>query len=476
MSKLPVPPDQRIVPRERPRHAERACYFGAAALLASLLLAGCHSTASSGTPEGSAEKPADARTGPVTVTVATVETRPVQRRISAVGSLHGFERVTVTPKVEGRVAAIHYDVGDRLGPEATLLEIDPTDFVLAVEETERSLEQELSRLGVAKSPADDFDIEQLPSVERARLLLENAQNRYQRQKKLVAQNAVSHEAFEQTENDVQVAAASLRQARFDARTALASVRQREAMLASARRKLEETRVTAPRLPKLPALQEPPSRPGEAGEVPAPQPTRPADSGKGPHEFVVARRMVSVGEMVRAFPATPAFELVIDDVLKLKIMVPERYLAQVNTGLATEVRVEAYPDRFFPARIGRVNPTIDPQSRTFEVEALVPNPRHLLKHGGFAKADIIVQETAEALTVPAEAVTRFAGVSKVFRIRDDAAEEVVIDVRERGAGWVEVAGDLHPGDVVATSGQSRLANGTKVVVRQKPARTAKRDPK
>lgn len=466
------------------RPAGRACLAGA--LVACAVLAGCTEKGPASREAHAAADRSGGRSTAVTVTVAAVEARPVERRIAVVGSLQGFERITVTPKVEGRVAVIHYDVGDRLPPEAALLEIDPTDFALAVDEAQRSLEQEVSRLGTTRPPADDYDIEQLPAVERARLILENAQNRYHRQKKLIAQNAVSQEIFEQTENDVQVAAVSLRQARLDARTTLATIRQREAMLASARRRLEDTRVSAPRLPKLPAPNDWPDSPLKQGplkqgtvppgstdfarEVRSPERDSPRSRGaaRPPLEFVVAKRMVAVGEMVRAFPSTPVFELVVDDVLKLKTMVPERYLAQVTVGQGVEVRVEAYPGRVFPARVGRVSPTIDPQSRTFEAEAFVPNAGHLLKHGGFAKADVIVQEEAQALTVPLAAITTFAGVSKVFRIRDNSAEEVPVSPGERGPGWVEIAGELRAGETVVTSGQSRLANGTPVVVREAPA--------
>ena len=414
---------------------------GVGIILVSAVLGGC-----GGKEPGAANVRAAARgrAPAVPITVATVETRPIQRRIAVVGSLHGFELVVVTPKVEGRVAAIHFDVGDRLPPNAALAEIDATDFALAVDEAQRSLEQEVSRLGTTKLPGDDYDIEQLPAVERARLILENAQNRYQRHKKLIAQNAVSYEIFEQTENDVQVAAVALRQARLDARTTLATVRQREAILASARQRLSDARIGAPEFPKFPSA---------------------SDRSELPCEFVVTKRMVAVGEMIRAFPSTPVFELVVDGVLKLRTLVPERYLARVTVGQRAEVHVEAYPGRVFPARIGRVSPSIDPQSRTFEAEAFVPNPDHLLRHGGFAKAEVIVGEEDRAVTVPPAAVTSFAGVSKVFRIREDAAEEVPVEIRERGSGWVEISGELHPGDLVATSGQSRLANGTQVVVRE-----------
>ena len=58
--------------------------------------------------------------------------RSVRRTVSAVGSLYGRDEVNITPKVEGRVVKIHRDVGDVVRPGDVLLEIDPTDYQLAV--------------------------------------------------------------------------------------------------------------------------------------------------------------------------------------------------------------------------------------------------------------------------------------------------------------------------------------------------------
>jgi len=385
----------------------------------------------------------------VPVRIATVQVREVKRRVSVVGTLHGFERITITPKVEGRVQAIHCDVGDRVAPGTLLLELDPTDYQLAVEEARRSLNQELSRLDLNQLPPDTFDVEQLPSVESARLIQKNAQQKFGRQKTLLGQSAGSGQAFEQAETDLKVADSALRQARIDARATLAAAKHRESLLNQALQKLSEAQVKAPTLGTM-------ARSGALGE------------------FVVAKRMASVGEMVRAFPSTPVFELVLDDVLKLHALVPERYMAQVQMGLDVEVRVEAYPNEVFPGKVARINPTVDPQSRSFDVEAHVPNPDHRLRHGGFAKADVVVGTADEAITVPLEAVTRFAGVSKVFTVRDGTAQEVEIAIGTQGPGWVEALGGLRAGDVVVTSGQSKLANGTRVVVRESVAETARAD--
>lgn len=412
-----------------------------------ICVAGCHGKKSESAKVDSVA--GETAAAPVPVSIASVEMREVQRRVSVVGTLHGFERITITPKVEGRVQAIHFDVGDRLPPGTTLLDLDPTDYQLAVEEAKQALNQELSRLDLKQPPPDNFDVEQLPSVESARLLLKNALQKFERQKTLLGQSASSGQAFEQAETDLKVADAALRQARINARATLAAVKHRESLLNQALQKLNETQVKSPRL-------------GSSLRSSALK------------DFVVAKRMASVGEMVRAFPSTPVFELVLDDLLKLIVMIPERYMAQVTTGLEVEVTVDAYPSEVFKGKVARISPIVDPQSRSFEVEAHVLNPDHRLRHGGFAKADVVVGTADKAITVPLEAVTRFAGVSKVFTVRDEMAQEVEIAIGTQGSGWVEVLGGLQAGDVVVTSGQSKLANGTRVTVRESINKTARRD--
>lgn len=413
----------------------------------SVCIAGCQGKKpESPKVDTSAEKSAAA---PVPISIASVEVRQVQRRVSVVGTLNGFERITITPKVEGRVQAIHFDVGDRVPPGKALLELDPTDYQLAVDEATQALNQELSRLDLSQIPPDNFDVEQLPSVESARLLLRNAQQKFERQKTLLGQNASSAEAFEQAETDLKVADAALHQARINARATLAAVKHRQSLLNQALEKLNDTEVKSPALGNMLRTSK-------------------------LEDFVVAKRMASVGEMVRAFPSTPVFELVLDDVLKLRVMIPERYMAQVTTGLNVEVTVDAYPNEVFKGKVARISPIVDPQSRSFEVEAHVLNSDHRLRHGGFAKADVVVETADKAITVPLEAITRFAGVSKVFTVRDDTAQEVEIAIGTQGPGWVEVLGGLQAGDVVVTSGQSKLANGTRVTARESATQTARRD--
>lgn len=415
-------------------HSRNKSDFVLIAFFLFLGITGCRESTPDSTAIPQPETPS-----PVYVTIEPVTLKSVQKRIPVVGTLFGFEHITVTPKVEGRVHALHFDVGDRVNPSAVLMELDPADYLLAVEEARQSLNQELSKLDLKQSPPNDFDIEKLAAVESARILFENAEQEHLRQQSLQRNNASSEQVSQRIETQMKVAAAALRLARQNARSTLASVKHREAVLALAQQKLADAQVKAPELN--------------------------ARVGTTSSNFVISKRMASVGEMVRAFPSTPVFELVVDDLLKLHVMIPERYLAQVKTDLEVEVSVDAYPKEVFKGRVARINPTIDPQSRSFDVEAHIPNEDHRLKHGGFAKAEVIIATSETAITVPLEAVSRFAGVTKVFKVEDGTATEIEIEIGTQGEGWIEAIGDLKAGDLVVTSGQSKLANGTKVQVRE-----------
>ncbi len=175
----------------------------------------------------------------------------------------------------------------------------------------------------------------------------------------------------------------------------------------------------------------------------------------------------------------AFRLVMEHPLRLMATVPERHIGDIHMPGAgkdpqrVEITVEAYPGEVFQGRISRINPTVDRANRTFQVEVLVPNKLHRLHAGSFAKATVFTAEESGVTTVPEESLIRFAGVSKVFVVRNGQARDVPVraGVRmevpdgPRKRRWVEVAGDLRAGEPVVTSGHSQLADRTPVRVRK-----------
>jgi membrane fusion protein (multidrug efflux system) len=103
------------------------------------------------------------------------------------------------------------------------------------------------------------------------------------------------------------------------------------------------------------------------------------------------------------------------------------------------------------------------SRTMLIEAEVPNREALLKPGLFARATVVLRLDRGVAFVPENAVSYFAGLTRVFVVADGAARERTVTLGVRQGDLLEVVKGLSPGEQVATSGLAQLQDGAAVTV-------------
>ena len=382
----------------------------------------------------------------IPISVKPLERKAIERKIDVVGSLKGWEEFQIGAKKGGRVLKVHHDVGDRIKPGELVVEIDPVDTRLAVVQAERNMQAELAQLGLKQLPANpaSFNVDSVPSVLKAKVELERAMQNLTRQRAISQRNAGSLQELQNSESDYKAAEASLEAARVMSSAILAGARVASAALDVAQQNLKDLMILATQPRTLPP------------------------NGLA-FQYAISQRMVSEGQYIR--DGEPVAELVIEDTLRYVAKVPERYSNQVRLGQELTLRVAAFENKVFSGQISRVNPTVDPVSRTFQVEATIPNPKNELRPGGFAKADILVDRKGSGVVVPIEAVVRTVGVTKIFMVVDDlespskkAAREIQVLAGTEGAGWMEIIGNLPSSGEVVTSGQSQLADGTPVRIK------------
>jgi membrane fusion protein (multidrug efflux system) len=208
-------------------------------------------------------------------------------------------------------------------------------------------------------------------------------------------------------------------------------------------------------------------------VPVPKLIPPSLTRTSPLSYGVTRRQVSEGQMIKEGEAVA--ELVIEDPIRLWSQVPEQYSEDVRIGQRVRLSTRAHPGVAIEGKVARINPSVDSSSRTFQVETLVPNERGLLRPGGFAKASIITDAEARAAVVPLDSIVRFAGVTKVFIVENGKARSISdIKTGSEGRGWIEVTSKLLPETAaVVTTGQTQLADGTSVAIREPEPPTPKK---
>ena len=344
--------------------------------------------------------------------------------------------------------SVHHDMADRVKPGELLIRIDPTDYELSAQQAERGLQVELAKLGLKEPPAPNFDLAHIPTVEQAHARLENAQAKQERQRRLLTSRAVSTEEFDNITSDFRSAQAEFANQQLIARSGLAMIQMKQTMLAVARQQVKDSEIFAP-TPSQPV-------PGTASGV----------------TYAMTQRMVSEGTYVKS--GTEVCRLVLDQTLKLRVPVPERFSAEIREGQKVDVTSAAFAAPF-AGKLTRVNPSVDPATRTFDVEIQIPNLEHKLKPGGFARAAVYTRQDDRAATVPLSAISTFAGVTKIFLAEHGRARAVPVKLGVQTTEWAEIASPELPEHAeVITSGQLLLATNTPVTVRE-PAVNSRTSP-
>lgn len=172
--------------------------------------------------------------------------------------------------------------------------------------------------------------------------------------------------------------------------------------------------------------------------------------KSPATGVVLVRNVTPGTVVGS--AGEVF--VVADLATLWMMaaVAEEYLAQVRLGTPAQVTVQAFPDRRFSGRVGRLGEQLDPTTRTLQVRVDLPNPAGLLKPEMYATAELAIGRTRPAIFVPEPAVQEVNGHTAVFaRTSAGAFEARPVEVGRPIDGQVEITSGLRPGERIVTKG-------------------------
>jgi membrane fusion protein (multidrug efflux system) len=183
--------------------------------------------------------------------------------------------------------------------------------------------------------------------------------------------------------------------------------------------------------------------------------------RAPFAGVIAARDTSLGAVVKS--GQTLYKLVQDDPLKFRTPVPERFAGFLQLGQPIRVSVDAYPGRVFEGNITRINPTSEAANRSITIEALVPNTERLLRPGFFAKGDLVYDQHGDAVVVPEKALTTFAGVTKLFVVKDGKAEERMVRTGIAVDDRREIADGVKADEQVAISNLDKLEQGAPVTV-------------
>jgi RND family efflux transporter MFP subunit len=361
---------------------------------------------------------------PKPVSVVAVHQASVPRAVDVVGTLAAVDQVTVSSEADGKVEKINADLGDRVRAGQVLIELDNEKQRYAYEQQQAALARALAQYG-APDPKHLPDIEQTPEAKRTQADLAQATQAYERASELFKRTLIPQQALDDAKTAVETKKANYDASLHNARNLRASIRASEATMKLAARTLRDAEIRAP------------------------------------FDGYVEKRLVNLGELVKA--QMPVMAIVRLDPLKVIAEIPEKMAPWIADGRPVELRVDAFRDRTFTGKVTRISPAVNPSTRAFPFEAVVPNPEAVLKPGTFARVHVESGKVDNVLTLPYAALQYRYGVNRVFVVQGDRLAVRELQVGERLGDQIEILSGVKAGERVAVTDVDSLADGTLVSV-------------
>jgi RND family efflux transporter MFP subunit len=332
--------------------------------------------------------------------------------LNASGYVVADRKSAVASKVTGRLVFLGVEEGSRVKEGQIIARLESRDAAAARDRAVQNVT--VARYNLEQSQAE----------------LANATLDYERKKNLVERGTIARSAFDTAE-------ARYRSARASVEALTAAQRAAQAALEEAVVLLDYTNIRAP------------------------------------FDAVVLTKNADIGDIVTPLAATAdakAAVVTIADMNSLlaEVDVSESNIAQVKVGQPCEIRLDAFADTRFPARVHMILPTADRSkaSITVKVAFLERDPRVLPEMSAkvaFLSRAPAADEKEPFRAAPAAAVVQRSGTPRVFLIQGDQVREVAVETGRRFGEMVELRDGPPAGSRIATAPLDRLTDGTRVSV-------------
>ncbi|MBN2506443.1 MAG: efflux RND transporter periplasmic adaptor subunit [Verrucomicrobia bacterium] len=166
----------------------------------------------------------------------------------------------------------------------------------------------------------------------------------------------------------------------------------------------------------------------------------------------SQSMIEEGAMVRE--RQELIKLPDTTQMKVSIKVHESHVNKVRAGQPAFVVLDPMPDKRFQGAVSKVAVLPDTQSmfgnpnlKVYKTEVVVTDPLPDVKPGVSARAEIVITNIPQALTVPLQAVTTRQGKTVVFVKEGGDSTPVPVEVGLFNTKFIEVVRGLKEGDLV-----------------------------
>lgn len=343
--------------------------------------------------------------------VATAEVTQQPFMYEAVGTITARTASTISSKLMGTVLAVHVHEGDEVKKDDVLVTLDPRQVTAQLDRAEAAMREARRAESSAASARD--------AAKASAQLAEATFNRYQ---KLLKENSASRQEFDEVQARHHQAQAALAQTESMLQASKSRVQQAEAAVREATVAKRDAMVRAP------------------------------------YQGRVVSKMINEGDL--ASPGMPILTIEQEGLYWAELVLPERYIQDVHPGMQVNVVVDALNKLEADGTIGRITPSADARSRSFQVKVDIPEGTNL-RSGMFCRVYIPIGGTG-MLLIPKTAVVQEGQLTGVFELDDaQVAHFRLVRTGKEIGDRVEVISGLQPGRRYVEAVQPALKNGSKI---------------
>ena len=346
-----------------------------------------------------------------------VAERPLVQTVVATGRVVAVSRAQIGSPVTGVVIERRVREGDRVQAGDVLAVLRADDMEAAVRDAEAALAQ----LQQSTRPQAQA------ALREAEARLTQATREAQRRRDLFQQQAIAREEMEQAIQAETTARANAEQARLTARSLLAgnpAEAAARARVASSKAQLAKTTIRA--------------------EVAG----------------TVLTRNAEPGDLVQ--PGRILFEIAQTGDTEIQVPLDEKNLEVLAIGQTAMCIADAYPARPFPAKVGFIAPSVDPQRGTVDIRLTVTPVPSFLRQDMTVSVNVETGRRDKAIVVPNEALTAMDGNrAELWVVVDGRATKRPVQLGLRGLTQTEVTSGLHVGDWILSDARASVAPGDRV---------------
>lgn len=188
--------------------------------------------------------------------------------------------------------------------------------------------------------------------------------------------------------------------------------------------------------------------------------------RAPFSGVLGIRHIDTGQYVP--PGTMLVSLQDYSLLYADFAVAEKYFPEIATGLQVEFRVGAYDDQTFIGEVQALDAKVNEATRNISVRAQLENEDNLLRPGMYADIDLLLDQPADTVVVPATAIVYSSFGNALFVVEEGGegqmiARRVQVTTGEQRGDLIAILAGLSGGEQVVQAGVSKLRNNAPVAV-------------